>query len=69
MARKAVPWIAATRCAMTVAVAVPQAGGRGGQAPAATPAASAVKADSRVAALKQQVVNDAGSPACTTSAR
>jgi aminobenzoyl-glutamate utilization protein B len=65
MTRQTVRWIAATGCAVVVAVAVPQAGPRAGQAPTAKPAAAATstKVDPRVAALKQQVMSDVGSQA------
>ena len=67
MTRKAVLWFVATGCAVAIAAAVPQAGQRAAQAPAGKPApaaaSAAMKVDPRVAALKQQVLADVGSPA------
>ncbi len=67
MTRKAVLWFVATGCAVAIAAAVPQAGQRAAQAPAGkpapAPASAAMKVDPRVAALKQQVLADVGSPA------
>ncbi len=61
-------WLAATGCAVTLAAAVPQAGQRAAQAPIANPAtpmapAVAMKIDSRVSKLKDQVLADVSSPA------
>ncbi len=68
MTRTGILWLAATGCAVTLAAAVPQAGQRAAQAPAAKPAtmaapATAMKVDPRVTRLKDQVLADVSSPA------
>ncbi len=66
MTRTGFLWLAATGCAVTLAAAGPQAGSQSAQTPAAKPAAPAtgsVKADPRVAKLKEQVLADVSSPA------
>ena len=68
MTRPGMLWLAATGCAVTLAAAVPQAGQRAAQAPIANPAtpmapAVAMKIDSRVSKLKDQVLADVSSPA------
>ncbi len=65
MTRTGMLWLAATGCAVTLAAAAPQAGQQPTAAPAAKPAtptatAPAVKADPKVAKLKEQVMADVG---------